>query len=154
MTVMVKCVRAPVEEPVFIGPFSTESEADDWLSLPTYGVSAGPIVDFCNGKHEIVTLVAPDRERKFSELAVRRAIQRAVEKQKSATIAELASKVRPFIGTTEGIPSSWPVTFDNLTGRKIATIKTLRMLYPGLGLKEAKDIVDGWQRDLEPILAL
>jgi ribosomal protein L7/L12 len=121
----------------FIGPFDTVREAEFFLTLPTNQVFAD---SFCDGKHEIRNIITPDYTQMFTVSQVREVLDRAKER----TILEIARETKPFVMENEEVQAKNPRRnlYEN---RRIVTIKTLRNRYPGLGLKEAKEIVDGWR---------
>ncbi|OGY25378.1 MAG: 50S ribosomal protein L7/L12 [Candidatus Woykebacteria bacterium RBG_16_43_9] len=63
------------------------------------------------------------------------------------TIVGVAAGAAPATGTEEGAPEEVQTTFNVILtdggANKISVIKAVRELVPTLGLKEAKDLVDG-----------
>jgi ribosomal protein L7/L12 len=114
------------------GPFSTESAAKSH-------VYAEDALRLCDGNHTIIEVTEPLRERELTDWQISSIIDTA----RGDIVRDIARKSTPFVANGE--PSNFNI--PQSVGYKIATIKELRKRYPGLTIKESKDIVDQWERD-------
>lgn len=118
----------------YYGPFPTESAAKAHISVEK-------ALNFCEGEHSIVQIREVESELNLTNWQVNSIIEDA----KSRAVIEMARQSKPFVATWENDNTNIRVGITSELGHKIATIKELRNRYPGLGLKESKDIVDNWQ---------
>lgn len=149
MRFFVKCEPVYFEDETtfYVGPFDSEEDANAYLLMP---VDLGRI---CQRKHTILELYAPTAP----NLSLGQTLQliRDVKYESSLTAAaDIARKADPFSMTKQGIPTDSEFVRRHGVENPILTIKELRTRYRGLGLKEAKEIVDEWHANSEATTSL
>lgn len=123
----------------FTGPFDSRKDAEVFLMLPI----AGSFLH-CQRMHTIHELIVPDAGT-IDLSTVMRIVDEVKYDAKQQVIAEIARKSPRFgVGVNGNIETDFSILQQFGIVNPIATIKELRTRYPGLGLKEAKEIVEEW----------
>lgn len=126
----------------YTGPFDSRKDAEVFLMLPL----AGSFLH-CQRQHTIHELIVPDAGT-ISLSTVMRIVDDVKYDAKQEAISEIARRSTPFgIGNDGRIENDPSIIRMYGMVNPIATIKELRNRYPGLGLKEAKEIVEQWHAD-------
>lgn len=96
-------------------------------------------LNYCDGIHTIRVIQEVNRDENWAKgVNLPSLIRTVLADSRAEMVLEMARESKPFAVES-------PVDGRRFAA-KIATIKELRTRYPGLGLKNAKDIVDEWER--------